>query len=120
MSESKSSRDELRGKLLSSHTAKTVILKLFDIEIELHQPSLADVLGYKETEDKKERVADMIIQYAYVPGTKERVFETGDRPQILAWPFGKDVLALQNAIVELTGVDVAGAEEDLKADPSQG
>jgi hypothetical protein len=75
----------------------------------------------QETEDPAERVADMIIHYAYVPGTDEKIFEPGDRDTIIQWPFGEDLQLLQGAITELTGVNMDKAEKqsanELRQDP---
>ena len=117
---SASPRDELRTKLLSSHKAKIIPITIFGIDIELHQPSLGDMLNVKEQEDSSERVAGIVIQYAYVPGTDIQIFEEADKVQILKWPFGDDILILQKAVVELTGVDIQAAEKELNDNPSKG
>lgn len=113
----KSARDELRSKLLSSHKPKTELLTLFGVAVEFRQPTLDAILAARDNEDVKTRTVDMIIQYAYVPETNERVFEPADRDQILSWPFGEDMIKVQQAITILTGVDVGKAEKELKSDP---
>jgi hypothetical protein len=113
-------RDALRAKLLGKHKSKTKIVKLFGQEVEIRQPTLNSILSSQQTEDIRIRTVDMIIQYAYVPGTDELVFEKTDRDVILGWPFGEDIVELQNAIAEMTGVDVEAAEEELQLDPLKG
>lgn len=110
-------RDQLRSKLLSSHNPKSEILTLFGVEVEFRQPTLDAILSARENDDVKSRTVDMIIQYAYVPGTDERVFEDADREQILRWPFGQDMIKVQQTISKLTGVDVSEAESELKKAP---
>lgn len=118
MVESKSARDALRAKLLGQKKKPRVeIVKLFGEDVELRQPTLDSILSARETESTKERSVDMIIQYAYVPGTDLLVFEEGDKPDILSWPFGDDLLRVQKAIVALTGIDISEADKTLKKDP---
>ncbi len=120
------SRDQLRSALLSNQKPDSVLMTLFGQEIELMQPSLGAILSAREELDTKVSAAKMIITYACVPGTTNRIFEDGDIPQILKWPFGTELLAVQQAIAGLTGVDlddigdlkgILTAEEDLEASP---
>jgi len=113
----KTTRNELRTKLLSSHKAKSVLINVFGAEVEIKQPTLASILAAQTVEDEKTRSVDMIIEYAYVPGTNERVFEKADKAAILEWPFGEDLIAIQNAISAMTGVDITNAEEDMLTSP---
>ena len=111
-------REQIRDQLLGhAPKASTKALTLFGIDVELRQPTLGAILDAQETESNRERSAAMIIQYAFVPGTDERVFEPADREMILKWPFNEDVIALQEAIIELSGVDIEGAEVELSGDP---
>ncbi len=114
-------KEELRDRIFG-HTPKvrTKLLPLFGTEIELHQPILRAVLDVRESEDPKIRASDMIINYACVPGTNERVFDEADREMILNWPFTDEVINIQMAIAELTGVDmeaIEAAERMLIEDP---
>ncbi len=114
-------RDELRKALLSdTPKAESKMITLFGMQVELRQPTLEAILKARDTEDTTSRAVDMIIEYAYVPGTDEHIFEPGDRVQMLRWPFGKDLTELNEAIADLTGVDIATAMEDLKRDPLSG
>ena len=111
-------RDALRGKLLgSAPKAERKLITLFGHEIELRQPTLQAILEAQDIEEETERSVHMIIEYSYVPGTAERLFESTDKDVILQWPFGDDLLTLQLTIAELTGVDISDAEEDLKENP---
>lgn len=115
----KTPRDALRAKLLGAgHKAKTIMVTVFGEEVEVRQPTLEAILRTQSTStDLKTRSVDMIIEYTFVPGTNEHVFETTDRDVILGWPFGTDIIALQDAIAELTGIDVDKAQEDLETNP---
>ncbi len=107
-------RDALLGK---KHDALTEPLTLFDVEIELHQPSFESMLDARDEDSMKKRMIDMIIKYAYVPGTDDPVFEAADEATILQWPFGDDLYRLQMAITKMTGINIGEAEEELRADP---
>ncbi len=111
-------RDEIRDRILG-HAPKpqTMMVTLFDTELELRQPKLDAILDMQETEDNKERMISMIIEYVFVPGPDDAVFEAADRDMILNWPFSEDVLKLQEAIADLTGIDIDGAEKDLGTAP---
>ncbi|MEE8599296.1 MAG: hypothetical protein V3S69_07320 [Dehalococcoidales bacterium] len=111
-------RDEMRAKLLGDkHLAKTTLVTLFGVELELRQPTLGAILASREVGDVKVRTTDVFINYAYVPGTDERVFEDTDRDLILNWPFTEELVQVQEAIADLTGIDLGAAEEDLEIDP---
>ncbi len=113
-------RQELRDALIgSTPKGKTKVIEVFGVEIELRQPTLAAIMKARETGDTAQRAAEMIIEFAYVPGTSTHVFEDTDRDRILLWPFGEDLTRLNAAIAELSGVNIDDAEEDLK-DPLEG
>jgi len=117
----KSQRDALRSKLLgNAPKAETKIVKLFGQDVELRQPTLASILEAQDTEDIKKRSVDMIVRYAYVPGTNERIFEDSDAAVILEWPFNRDLVSMQKAIGDLTGVDISETEVKIKKDPLEG
>lgn len=111
-------RDSLRASLLGNAPKPLrKELMLFGKTIELQQPTLGAILDSQAVEDMKMRAVDMIIQFAYVPGTNERIFEPADYDTIVDWPFGEELVDVQMAIAELTGVDIEDAEEVLQQDP---
>lgn len=111
-------RDQIRAELIGKkHKGKTKLVTLFGVEIELRQPTLATILDARDIESERDRTASVFINYAYVPGTDERVFEDTDKESILNWPFAEELIAVQEAIGELTGVDLKEIEAELKADP---
>ncbi len=110
-------RDAIRAALVGSRQeGASRAIKLFGIDIELRQPTFKSIMEARIEGDGATRAIDMIIKYAYVPGSEERIFEEGDIPQMEEWPFGPDLVAIQNAIVEMTGIDIAVEEatEELK------
>jgi hypothetical protein len=116
----KPSRDQIREKVLGAVKAKSIEVDLFGITIELRQPTLKSILEAQEVESTTARMAQMIVNYAHVPGTDEHVFDEADIPMILSWPFGDDLMRLQKAITTLTGVDIAKSEAELSEHPLEG
>ncbi len=111
-------RDQLRDALLgTAPKPESRLIEMFGVEIELRQPNLGAIMKARETSDETTRAVDMIIEYAFVPGTDEHVFDIADRDIIKNWPFGKDLTNLNTVIAELTGIDIEAATEDLRADP---
>ncbi len=121
LSDAPLTRDELRKALLgTAPKAESKIIKMFGVDLEIRQPSLGSIMAAREENDQAIRAVDMIIEYAYVPGTDDHVFEMTDRDVIKNWPFGKDLTRLNAAIAELTGVDVDAVVEGLRDDPLDG
>lgn len=111
-------RDELRKALLGTvPKPKSMLIELFGVEVELRQPNLGAILKTRDASDDVSRAIDMIIEYAYVPGTDDHVFEDTDVAVIKKWPFGEDLARLNGAIADLTGVDIETATEELRDDP---
>jgi len=111
-------RDEIRAQLIGTrHEAKRERVTLFGVEVDLRQPTLASILDAREEDDERTRTTDVFLNYAFVPGTDERVFEEGDRDAILNWPFTEELMEVQIVIARLTGIDLADAEEVLNTDP---
>ena len=113
-------RDELRAILIgSTPKGKSKLIEVFGVELELRQPTLAAIMQTRDETDTAQRAVGMIIEYAFVPGTDEHVFEDTDAEFILRWPFGEDLTKINAAIAELTGIDIGAAEEAL-VDPLAG
>jgi len=106
-------RNDLRKYLLASKPFKTEKVTLFGQEIELRQPSVRDAFALAQEKDENSQLlVDILIKYAYVPGTDERVFEEGDREAILQWPVGDWVKELTDKFISLSGVDVEEARKN--------
>ena len=113
-----SNRDTIRKAILSGRKAKTLLVTAFGVELEMRQPSLGDVLDLQDMESTKERVIQSLINYCYVPGTKEKVFDITDSEVLAALPFDDNFTAIQEAIAELTGIDVEEEKGNLQNDPT--
>ena len=104
-------RDELRRKLLSSKERRRELIEIFGEQIEVVQPTLAEVLSVESGPDSKNNIADLMIRYCYVPGTDERVFEDGDKESILEWPMDSWAPVMTAAVERLSGMDVEAARK---------
>ena len=107
-------RDEIRAKILSQENmrGKSVELKFFGADIELRQPSLGQIQQYMESGDNKISLIRMLLDYAYVPGTDERVFEAGDVEALSQLPFGEDMSKVAAAIEKFTSLVIGDAEKN--------
>lgn len=106
---SSAARDAIRAAVLNATTPQAKIITFFGQEIEVRQPTLGVALDSTTATDRKDQVFAMMLNYCFVPGTEEKVFEDADHDSILKLPFGQDVVSMQTAIAELTTVNV-GAE----------
>lgn len=106
MSEHTNIRKSIRDQIFSTKP-ETREVPFNGTKIELRQPSLDDVMNLQDAskDDKKGAAITTIIQYSYVPGTEERVFEETDRDIIAQLPFNKDVKGLFDTVNELLGLD---------------
>ncbi len=108
-------RDQLRAQLLGANQrSASKLITIYGVEIELRQPTLKAIMEARDEDNNAARAAGMIIEYAFVPGTDEHIFEDTDRDIILNWPYGEDLTALNIAIADLTGVDISAALEGLQ------
>jgi len=114
----RSARDQIRDKILGhKQHFKTSIISLFGAEIELRQPTLGQILDVQEGTTTKEAIIKILIQYSYVPGTNEKVFDTGDEAGLLALPYGKDLSTMNEAIRVLTDINILGEEKNSVSTP---
>lgn len=110
-------RDELRKAILSGHILKTERVMFRGVEVEVHQPSMQDLLDSQESDATIDKLVQMILKFVYVPGTNERIFEEGDIPTIKALPWDDDITELQSVVAKLSGIDVTEVREELEANP---
>ncbi len=104
-------RSALRDQIFGSAKAKTLIIEFFGAQVELRQPTTKRVLDLRRLsmDEPGRAAAEMIVNYTFVPGTEEQVFETADVDNIMNMPFGADMSRMQKAITELTDIDVSDA-----------
>ena len=104
-------RKTMRGKIFASRTVKSVMVTFFDEEIEIKQPSVRLLMSMTNEDDKTAAMANMLINYAYIPGTNIKVFDAEDMDALLAMPFNEDWMSINKAIASMTGVEEEVKEE---------
>jgi hypothetical protein len=80
-------------------------VEFFGAQIELRQASFGDIIRMREGDDREAAVIHNLINYAYIPGTDEKVFEEGDAESFKEMPFGADFIRVSQAVEELTEVN---------------
>jgi len=85
---------------------------LFGQEIELRPPSVKDAIEMAESQNDAGVLVDLLIRYAYVPGTNERVFEEGDREIINNWPVGSWIKEFMDKMNKLSNLDLEEARKN--------
>jgi hypothetical protein len=106
----KALRDQLRSSILEGMHGDRILTTLSGQEIEIRSPSLADIVELQQEDNRAVSFARMLIAYAYVPGTDERLFDPEDEAEILKMPFNEELRKLTNAMNKMLGVD--SDEED--------
>src|SRR5215472_7787465 len=109
-------RDRLRAELLKTRPVSSKIVTFFGQKIEIKQLTLAAVIdARKDYDDQQAALINILLRYAYVPGTNELIFEDTDAESLLALPFGGDFVELTNAISELTSLSFPTPGGDSKS-----
>lgn len=98
-------RDELRSRIFASRKPKSKVVKFFDVEIELRQPTLGDIVRAQQNEDRQAAVIETLVKYAFIPGTDDHLFDEADAESFETMPFGADFLRVSNALEELTEIN---------------
>jgi hypothetical protein len=105
------SRDALRAKIFGAKPESRTI-EFFGGQVELRQPTLGAAMEMRRL-GEEDATVQMLVNYAFVPGTQEHVFEEADAEGIQQIPFGPDMQRLTTAINDLIGVTVEGLEKQV-------
>lgn len=109
-----SARDKIRAATVgSSDIVRSKIVKIKDVEIEVHQPTIeqSQIIEQKVSAvdghtDVTKRILWTVIFLSYQPGTKTKVFEPTDFDTLLKKPTGGFVETLFLEICALSNTDV--------------
>lgn len=110
--ETKAVRDEVRARLFASRPLRTKTIKIRDVEVEIHQPTIGDVLSMKENASQVDSLMQVLLDYCFIPGTNTKVFEAADKDTILGWGIDDWFSQVSEAVQELTNLSVADAEKN--------
>lgn len=110
----KSKRDTIRSKIFASGQFKTVDTEILGQKVTVRQPSIGDISRYitASTEDKKNQLILLMIDYCFVPGTTEKIFEHTDYDSIEELPTGQWMMQFQQVWSELAGLDTEEATKN--------
>lgn len=101
-----SARDELRAKIFAEENRKQKVVPLtfFGVEMELRQPTFAQTLDLRDDAggDEQNTAILILLNFAYVPGTNEKVFDPADYDQLVSMPMGRDMQDAITAVRRLT------------------
>lgn len=104
-------RDRIRAKA-ANPVATPRQMTLMGEPVVIREPKLDTVLNMKPSEDGRQTIVQLMINYVYTP-EGEPVFEEGDEDMILSLPFSQEVRDLTNTIQEMMGVQ---ATADTKSE----
>jgi len=107
-----SKRSKVRGNLFGKKEFAYRDIDLFGETVRVVQPSVGQILKAQQNQDTKNALVNLLVEYCYIPNTNEKVFEKGDEGAIMEWPVGPWFSELNDAISELTSVDVQGASKN--------
>lgn len=107
------SRNEMRSRIFSAKPKTETVKDFFNCELELRQPSLEIALQNRDASEE-DRVYVMLLDYAFVPGTNEKVFEEGDVDAMRKLPFGSEFQDLIDKVNLLLGIDPSKVEASIK------
>jgi hypothetical protein len=106
-------RDELRARIFGSKPKSVVVDDFYGATVEIRQPTLKIALQQRHAPEE-ERVFFMLTDYAFVPGTDEKLFEPGDVDSLRELPFGGDFTRLMEAINTLLGIKPQEVDAAIK------
>ena len=99
-------RNEIRAAIFASKKRKSKIVNVFGVDVEIRQPSMGQILDLQAIPTTKDRIVQALMNYCYVPGTNDKIFEPADKDGILNQSYGAEFVQIQEAINELTDLDI--------------
>lgn len=109
-------RDQIRALMFAAENKVQAVevITLFGQPVEVRQPTLnqLNALSRQKENDKVSPIVRIMIEYCYMPGTNDKVFEQGDAEQLMSMPTGKWLNDFNEAMEKLSGVDVKAAEKN--------
>jgi hypothetical protein len=110
------SRDKMRASIFKDENKRPAssVITLFGEQVEIRQPTLAIInkIGRLTVDPKIPGIVRVLIEYCYIPGTDEKVFDQADAEQLASMPTGQWLHDFNREVEKLTGVDVKVAEKN--------
>jgi len=111
MTEAKKSRADLRSRILGEKVRKEIITLPNGDKVEVHEPSVSQMLRTVAIEDTRTRMLRMLVDSCFVPGTNEKVFEDADIDALGELPFGGSYNALIDKVQSFMDISKKVEEE---------
>jgi len=105
---------QMRGAIFSGANFKKKIMPLHGTKVEIKQPDLETALDLGTRGDMKEILPKMMIKFVFVPGTAVNVFSEADLEGLKKLPWSKELIDLQNGLLDLIGISEEAVEEQAK------
>jgi hypothetical protein len=93
-----SARDTVRAKVFSEKSTVTKVTLDEGLVIEVRDGKVGDMIDAVSVEDVKHRMARLLINCCFIPGTEEKVFEEADFDTLMELPFGGTYQKVTDAI----------------------
>lgn len=108
---------DMKARMFSAQNKmrKSEKVVFFGEEIEIKQSSLGQVVemaNMRDEDDDQGVAIYVLLNYAYVPGTEDRVFETADVEQLKSMPFGDDFNRVIDSWRRITGIKIEAATKN--------
>lgn len=109
-------RDNVRARIFAADNTRgeAEIINFFGTKIELRQPSVGDMQKFSEQAGQGDttQFTQILVSYSYVPGTNEKVFESGDVASLNLLPFNAEMQHVVTVIERFTNLSVQEAEKN--------
>ncbi len=109
-------RDEVRAALFDAKNKKreSRIIQILGVDVEIRQPTIDQInrmskVAGDDTDPESNTFIEILLEYCYVPGTTEKVFETGDKESLAEFPVGSWLGGINKAIEQMTDIKVDDA-----------
>lgn len=106
-----SRRDRIRGAVFGAKP-KSEVFTFFGEQVEIRQPSLGIILEQRQA-SSDEQTFNMLLNYTFVPGTVEKVFEQADIDALRNVPFGEDMNNFTTKMQKLLGLSATDVNKEV-------
>lgn len=96
-------KDEIRAAIFNNTQFKRETFNFLGQELELRQPSVGQISRLADDKNNNNRLIEIIIDSAYMPGTDEKVFTKADYESLLEVPSGEWIADFTTAWNKLAG-----------------
>ncbi len=104
-------RDQIRDAIFAAKP-KSEVITFFGVKVEVRQPDLGAILEKRE-QGQQDQTFGMLLDYTFVPGTQDRVFDATDVDSIRLLPFGEDMQVFSRTVNNLLGLDIKALEAEM-------